>query len=127
MKCPLCNNDLQESYAPHETRPLYCVHCDKIWIAEPGDDKIIYNEDINIDRNSSNDIKITENIPEMREGTPVYVNCRENKFFLELGKIVARDHKYYRIQFRSQDQNVDGKCVWFPEHWVEPIPKELRG
>ena len=70
--------------------------------------------------------KIPVTKPEMREGTQVYLNNKEHPFNLEQGEVIARDHRQYRVRFVSQNPTINGKCLWLPEHWVDPLPKELR-
>ena len=69
--------------------------------------------------------KVPLNIPEMKIGTKVYINNRQHPLNLEQGIIVKRGHCQYRVKLVSQDPKITGKCLWFPEHWVEPLPKEF--
>lgn len=65
-------------------------------------------------------------LPELREGTQVYLNNREHQFNLEQGVIIDRTHRHYRVKFSSMDDRIADKCLWLPEHWVEPLPNELQ-
>jgi hypothetical protein len=64
--------------------------------------------------------------PEMVEGTEVYISAPEHILHLERGIIIARDHVQYRIKFFSLNEAIDGKCLWFPETIIDPVPKELK-
>ena len=79
-----------------------------------------------IDNESIMPEKVPLNIPELREGTFVFINNKEHPLFLEQGVIVERDHVQYRVKLVSKNTNINDTCIWFPEHWIEPIPKELR-
>ncbi len=65
--------------------------------------------------------------PEMREGTQIIISNKEHPLYFEQGVVVERDHRYYRIKFVSQNKHINDLCLWIPEHWVEPLPKELKG
>lgn len=69
--------------------------------------------------------KVPLNVPEMTIGTMVFVNCKEHPMFLEQGKIVEKSHIQYRVELVSTNEKLTGKCIWFPEHWIEPLPKEM--
>ena len=58
-------------------------------------------------------------IPELEEGTLVFVINKEHQKHLEPGKVVARSHKHYRIEFNDKSK------IWMPQHWIEAIPKDM--
>ena len=78
-----------------------CAHCEKRY----------HIESITTKRNF-------EILPELKNGTIIYINNKEHKLNLEIGKIIARDHRHYQVE-------IGNKVIWMPEHWVEPLPKEL--
>lgn len=57
-------------------------------------------------------------IPEMKEGTEVYLINREHPRHLEPGIIEDRDHLHYRVKFQ------DGVLIWCPHHWIFKSPEE---
>lgn len=69
--------------------------------------------------------KVPENIPELRVGTNVTIVNKEHTLFLERGEIIEKAHKHYRVKIRSLDKKFNEFCLWFPEHWIDPTPKEL--
>jgi len=64
--------------------------------------------------------------PELKIGTQVFINNKEHPLFLEQGEVTQKDHRHYRIKIISQNSNLNNKCIWVPEHWVDPLPKELK-
>jgi Zn-finger nucleic acid-binding protein len=117
LTCPLCDAALHEAFDLDEIQPIYCPFCDRIWIVEHN--QIIYQENVLPS-------KIYEILPELREGTIVYINNKQHHLFLEKGIVSQRNHRYYRIQLISSDKKLNGKQMWFPEHWIEPMPKNTR-
>lgn len=84
-------------------------------------------DDVNLDTESLEDFKpLPVNRPELREGTLVYINNKEHPLFMEQGMIVSRDHVHYRIKIVSTNSAINNTCLWIPEHWIDPLPKELR-
>ncbi len=116
MICPLCNHKLQSVIDAPGIRPQYCEHCDKIWI---GGDEIVEYEVMKTKYQNK------EEIPELAISTVVYITNKEHKFFLEIGTIIEKDHKHYRIRFDSQNKEINQKCLWIPEHWVIAMPSEM--
>jgi len=85
------------------------------------------DDDISIDIESLDPTdKVPLSIPELRIGTYVYINNKEHPMNLEQGEIIERDHKHYRVKLISTDPRLNGRCMWFPDHWVEPLPKEFK-
>jgi len=70
--------------------------------------------------------KIHVNIPELRIGTLVYINNKEHPLHLEQGKIIDKDHLHYKVKIVSLLKDIDNKVLWFPQHWIDPLPKELK-
>ena len=60
-------------------------------------------------------------LPELKVGTEIYINNKEHKFNLEQGKVIGKDHRHYKVELIHL-----GKVIWVPEHWVEPLPEELK-
>jgi hypothetical protein len=116
MICPLCNGQLESVIEATGMRPQYCPHCDKIWV---GDDETIQNESL------STKGKQEVEIPKLAVETVVYVTNREHDFFLEIGVIIKKDHKHYRVQFNSQNPKINKKLLWMPEHWIAAMPQEM--
>lgn len=121
MICPLCNGKLQSVIDVPGIRPQYCKHCDKVWI---GDDEIVKKQDIEYEVIRTK-YQNKEEIPELAIGTVVYIANKEHRFFLEIGTVVEKDHKHYRVRFDSQDKEIDQKYLWVPEHWVVAMPNEM--
>jgi hypothetical protein len=69
--------------------------------------------------------KVPENIPELKLKTPVYINNKEHKLHLEQGVIVEKDHNHYRVKIISTNKEINGKCLWFPQDWIDPLPKDF--
>lgn len=74
------------------------------------------------DLNVGVDCKIKVDLPIYDEGTLVYVNNRESLLFLELGKVVSRNHKHCRVKFVSNEPKFNGFSIWIPDHWLRPLP-----
>ena len=100
MICPDCKRDMD-----FEEKNVYiCRVCGNILHAE-----------------SIEPCKNYQILPELRVGSEIYINNMEHKFNLEQGVILSKDHRHYKVK-------LSGKIIiWVPEHWVEPLPKELRG
>jgi hypothetical protein len=85
------------------------------------------NDDFAIDNESFGPSeKVPTDIPELRTGTQVYVNNKEHKLYLEQGIITEKTHKYYRLKMVSTNKDINNTFIWFPDHWIDPIPKELK-
>jgi len=113
MKCPLCDRELQESIQlSDELRYFFCDHCNKSWISKKG--SIIENETIAV----GGQIPVDES-PKLTEGTRVYVDNREHKLHLEQGIITKCEPRHYRVKLVSTDQQLNGRFIWFPSHWIK--------
>jgi Zn-finger nucleic acid-binding protein len=121
MICPLCNSKLQSVIDVPGIRPQYCQHCDRIWI---GDDEIVHQQDFEYETVKTEN-RSKEEIPKLTIGTVIYVANKEHKFFLEIGTVIEKDHKHYRVRFDSQNKEINQMCLWLPDHWVLAMPSEM--
>jgi hypothetical protein len=64
-------------------------------------------------------------IPELSIGKMVYIINKEHPLFLEQGKISDKRHCHYRVKFVSQNKGINNTYLWVPEHWIDPLPKEM--
>jgi hypothetical protein len=88
--------------------PIICVGCDELFWSRFVDQR----ETTVVDTAP----RFEEQIPELVEGTPVFVVNKEHEKHLEPGYVAAREHAHYRIRFN------DGNMIWMPQHWIEKIP-----
>jgi len=51
-------------------------------------------------------------------GETIYIYNKEHQLNMRKGKIIAKDHFNYRIEFDDDDQTK----IWVPHHWVKKIP-----
>jgi hypothetical protein len=58
-------------------------------------------------------------------GEPVYIINKEHPLFLERATIVDKDYTCYRIKLISIGK-YNNQILWVPQHWVEPVPQELK-
>ena len=121
MKCPFCEFELLVSEEHDNTKfnVVTCSRCERQYVI---DLQSMYMYDCE----NVTDKEIKNNIPEMRVGTLVVICNKEHPFFLEQGEIVDRDHRFYRVKFKSLNKNINGTCLWLPDHWVDPLPNELK-
>src|SRR5512137_2806229 len=117
-QCPVCGYDLVKgSMLDSQYQLVYCEFCDKIMLVDTFSDALCNKV---VDFMNAIQTAIKEEIPPMEEGTPIYVNNKESKFFLDIGIVIDRDHLHYRVKLSN------GTQVWMPEHWIRSLPKELR-
>ena len=120
-ECPKCGdlNSIElDTWDDSLAHPCYCGKCSYFfWMTRTAD----VSETIIIELQKPREA----DIPPLKLKTTIYVNNEEHEFFLEQGIIVKKDHKHYRIKFRSTDKRLDGKCVWMPDHWIVEVPKEF--
>jgi len=112
--CPKCgklNAITSDSWKDVGSMPIECSNCLTLYWGK------VYS-DIEQSSIMKEQVILKEEIPELEEGTEVFLIHRDHKYHLEPGVIVARDHKHYRIKFR------DGKVIWFPDNLVQKIPDE---
>lgn len=118
MKCPKCSGRLHRSKVPKPII-LYCDVCDVLYRwSESAEGVVPFGRLCLSQRNSIM-------IPELKEGTKVYIRCKDHRLFLEQGVVVNRDHEHYRVRFVSLDKDIDGKMIWFPRQSVGGLPGEL--
>lgn len=98
MNCPDCERELERQ----DSNIFFCKACEKRYHVEIIEEKKNY-----------------EILPELPVGTEIYVNNRQHKLHLEQGTVTEKSHRYYRVKLRNG-------IIWMPEHWIEPLPKELR-
>jgi hypothetical protein len=114
FKCPYCgtaNTSGVSSWEKVGYIPIICTQCASIfWTKLNLEREVIVVSHVPVFKTQ---------IPELPEGTPVFVINKEHKKHLEPGVVAKRDHKHYKIKFH------DGMHLWVPQHWVEPIPKEM--
>lgn len=122
-ECPRCGtlNSVQlQTWDDSPAYPCFCGSCDYFfWIKRTAD----ATETLTL---QVGEFKPKPDIPPLPLKTPVFINNRDHEFFLEQGIIVKKDHKHYRIRFKSEDTRLNGKCLWFPADQVSEIPKEFR-
>ena len=68
---------------------------------------------------------VQKRIPPIQLDEIVYIDNKEHPLYLEQGVIVRKKHIHYRVKFTSTLPNINGKCLWIPEHWVKAVPKDL--
>jgi hypothetical protein len=128
MQCPDCHKDaIEVRWDEVPFKVGYCSICNITFLLD-GDDVVTYKFDVDKENGQATREQLvdkTENIPELHIGTPIYVDNKEHQFFLEFGWIVDKTHEHYRVEFHSCDERINGKKLWMPSHWIEPIPKHL--
>lgn len=122
MLCPHCGGVLAEPSPHYKSRklafiPVLCPLCEMVLILESDTHKVVYSEAW---------VPTPERLPPIRVGTPIYLNNREHKLFLEQGVVISKDHNHYRILVNSLDVDWNGAYLWVPEHWVKELPTEMR-
>lgn len=114
VKCPSCGAPNQINSASWDKIgyiPTLCVQCSELFWSP-----ITTETEITI----VNRIPVFKvQVPELNEGTFVFIIQRDHVKHLEPGQIMKRDHKHYKIKFN------DGMQLWVPSCWVEQIPKEM--
>jgi hypothetical protein len=110
MLCPSCKGQLRQSNQSEDISIYYCYYCDAN-----------YHFVNNIFERIDVDVKL----PELEIATRVYVDNKEHDFFLEHGIITQIAHIHYRVKMVSRNKEINGKQIWFPEHWIKALPKEL--
>jgi len=113
--CPKCgklNVLISEGWHDVGFMPVECSNCLVLYWGEVFSD---------IEKSVISETKqfLKEEIPELEEGTEVFLIHRDHKYHLEPGVVIDRDHKHYRIKFH------DDKVIWFPSNLVQKIPDEL--
>jgi len=83
-------------------------------------------EDPKFDNESIDYKPVPIRIPEMKVGQQVMIINKEHPLFLEIGVVVDKSHCHYLVNFTSLEDKINGKNLWIPEHWLDPVPKELR-
>ena len=132
-ECPGCGIENRCAYQyGKEVYPFKCCKCGLVYVVsiEPNgpivetinilDQKKVFGELV-----SKSGMK--PQIPELPNGTPVYISSEDSPLFLEQGKTTARKHKHYKVKFISCNKKIDGKCLWMPEDIVDPIPSDMLG
>lgn len=115
MKCPACKYKLLRSYI--EPVVYYCDKCDFLYkFSERAESLVPFGRLMPRDR-------MSVKIPEIPEGTPIYVDNLQHKFHLEQGIVIKRDHEHYRVKLCDMDSTTT--FVWLPRHWVKMLPEEL--
>lgn len=122
MNCPNCNRLLLKSNYVDELSIYYCEFCDESFRFSRDEAIPVPREDILV---SLDQPGVGEKIPELEVATRVYVNNKEHSLFLEHGIVAAKAHLHYRVKMISLNKEIDGKFIWFPEHWIRELPDDL--
>lgn len=114
VTCPNCGAQNETSSTPWGKIgyvPTICVQCSELfWTPIAVDAELTIVNRIPV-------FKVQ--VPELSEGTQVFIIQKDHAKHLEPGKVVKRDHKHYKVQFN------DGMQLWVPSFWVEAIPNEM--
>lgn len=116
MICPDCGDKLQSSgttWFDQTHSVVYCITCSRKFLVNKASNELITFEQINPS-------KIETSIPELPYHTKVIINNRDHVSFMEVGEIINKSHKFYRVRLHSS-----GTILWVPEHWVEKVPEWL--
>lgn len=108
--CPSCENPLCRSNQADNISLFYCDRC---------------HTSFHMVDNILKSTKVEEQLPSLEVATRVYIDNKEHPFFLEHGLVTDVDHVHYRVMMISQNSDINGRRIWFPEHWVKALPKEL--
>jgi hypothetical protein len=123
MKCPNCNHWLAKSNYIDELSIYYCEFCDQTFRFTRSESIPVPHEDFLVTLDDQD--KVKEKVPDLEVATRVYVNNKEHSLFLEHGIIAAKAHLHYRVKMVSLNKEINGKFIWFPEHWIRELPKDL--
>jgi len=106
--CPGCKsrNPVNVDWASVGSVPICCKKCGSV-----------YSEKLWVETESSGVVFQPPTETTIDTGTTVFLCNKDHKLHLKKGKIVAKDHCNYRLEFK------DGLKLWVPHHWVRLIPK----
>lgn len=112
LRCPSCGHPSRQELLTWDNAvavPFSCPHCDAFHWLEPDLLKELPTAPTSIN-------------PRV-VGEDVMVINKEHEFFLERGEITKIEFINCRVSFVSQDERINNKQVWMPDHWLQPVPR----
>ena len=123
MICSKCRSEIKISVPSGNYAIAYCPNCDVVFVVDSRTFTILTSESVSGETVSSTNIIPTR---QLEVGTQVYINNKEHKLFLEQGVISNTGYGHCRVEMCSLDKTINGSQIWFPNHWVSGLPKEVR-
>lgn len=118
MICPECKNRVQDyncTELSDDKIAIICPHCESLSVVRNGN-----TETLNINQKYT---QIKLDYGDLNLEDEILIINREHECFLDAGKIIKKDHMYYRIEIKSTNEKFNGRVMWVPHHWVCKFPK----